>query len=134
MWGIRVTGPKAASAQPFVGIVDCGASFSAVNWAAARLLGLLDASGDLKGPRGPDVISLGESTPAGTVALGGGGVHLAERCTSLAGLVVANLCGSCTVLWAHGYWEVVTLLLGCGCGRVCLQVLTAGRCRTRPQT
>jgi hypothetical protein len=25
VWGIRVTGPKAASSQPFVGIVDCGA-------------------------------------------------------------------------------------------------------------
>lgn len=59
VWGIRVTSPTAASAQPFVGIVDCGASFSAVNWAAARLLGLLDSNGDLKGPRGPDVISLG---------------------------------------------------------------------------
>lgn len=61
VWGIRVTGPKAASPQPFVGIVDCGASFSAVNFAAARLLGLLDSSGTLKGPRGPDVISLGEN-------------------------------------------------------------------------
>lgn len=60
VWGIRVTGPKAASSQPFVGIVDCGASFSAVNFAAARLLGLLDSSGNLSGPRGPDVISLGE--------------------------------------------------------------------------
>jgi hypothetical protein len=59
VWGIRVTSPTAASPQPFVGIVDCGASFSAVNWAAARLLGLLDSNGDLKGPRGPDVISLG---------------------------------------------------------------------------
>jgi hypothetical protein len=59
VWGIRCTSPGAASPQPFVGIVDCGASFSAVNWAAARLLGLLDARGDLKGPRGPDVISLG---------------------------------------------------------------------------
>ena len=60
----------AASAQPFVGIVDCGASFSAVNWAAARLLGLLDANGDLQGPRGPNVISLGESAP-GIGLLGG---------------------------------------------------------------
>jgi len=59
VWGIRTTSPKAASSQPFVGIVDCGASFSAVNWAAARLLGLLDSNGNLKGPRGPDVISLG---------------------------------------------------------------------------
>eukprot|EP00581_Thalassiosira_minuscula_P005836 CAMPEP_0183745718 /NCGR_PEP_ID=MMETSP0737-20130205/66388_1 /TAXON_ID=385413 /ORGANISM="Thalassiosira miniscula, Strain CCMP1093" /LENGTH=471 /DNA_ID=CAMNT_0025981397 /DNA_START=119 /DNA_END=1537 /DNA_ORIENTATION=- len=28
------------SAQPFLGVVDCGASFSVVNWAAAPLLGL----------------------------------------------------------------------------------------------
>lgn len=64
MWGIRLTGPKAASSQPFVGIVDCGASFSAVNFAAARLLGLLEPNGDLKGPHGPDVISLGTNMRA----------------------------------------------------------------------
>lgn len=63
VWGIRVTGPKGASAQPFVGIVDCGASFSAVNFAAARLLGLLGPNGELKGPRGPDVISIGKNMP-----------------------------------------------------------------------
>jgi hypothetical protein len=57
--GIRTTGKGAASPQPFVGIVDCGASFSAVNWAAARLLGLLEPNGDLKGKRGPDIMSLG---------------------------------------------------------------------------
>lgn len=28
------------AAQPFLGVVDCGASFSVVNWAAASLLGL----------------------------------------------------------------------------------------------
>ncbi|KAF6250944.1 hypothetical protein COO60DRAFT_1298685 [Scenedesmus sp. NREL 46B-D3] len=57
--GMRTTGRDAASPQPFVGIVDCGASFSAVNWAAARLLGLLQPNGDLRGRRGPDIMSLG---------------------------------------------------------------------------
>jgi len=39
--GIRVTSPNApAPQQPLVGILDCGASFSAVNWAAAKYLGL----------------------------------------------------------------------------------------------
>jgi hypothetical protein len=57
--GIRTTGRDAASPQPFVGIVDCGASFSAVNWAAAQLLGLLQPNGDLKEKRGPDIMTLG---------------------------------------------------------------------------
>eukprot|EP00878_Enallax_costatus_P026920 GHUV01028932.1.p1 GENE.GHUV01028932.1~~GHUV01028932.1.p1 ORF type:complete len:220 (-),score=61.96 GHUV01028932.1:1024-1683(-) len=57
--GIRATGTGAAAPQPFVGIVDCGASFSAVNWAAARLLGLLGPDGRLLGRQGPDIMSLG---------------------------------------------------------------------------
>lgn len=57
--GIRVTSKDAPVPQPLVGIVDCGASFSAVNWAAARLLGLLDSNGNLKGKKGPDILSLG---------------------------------------------------------------------------
>ncbi|KAF8058088.1 Prep [Scenedesmus sp. PABB004] len=57
--GIRATSPAAAAAQPFVGIVDSGASFSAVNWAAARLLGLAGPDGELRGKRGPDILSLG---------------------------------------------------------------------------
>eukprot|EP00882_Tetradesmus_deserticola_P001300 GHRQ01001405.1.p1 GENE.GHRQ01001405.1~~GHRQ01001405.1.p1 ORF type:complete len:396 (+),score=134.85 GHRQ01001405.1:46-1233(+) len=57
--GIRTTGRDAASPQPFVGIVDCGASFSAVNLAAARLLGLTQPDGSLRGRRGPDILSLG---------------------------------------------------------------------------
>lgn len=57
--GIRITSRDAASPQPCVGIVDCGASFSAVNWAAARLLGLTDAAGNLRGKKGPDILSLG---------------------------------------------------------------------------
>lgn len=38
--GLRVTSPTATSKQPVVGILDCGASFSCVNWAAAKFLGL----------------------------------------------------------------------------------------------
>ena len=38
--GIRVTSTTATSKQPVVGILDCGASFSCVNWAAAKYLGL----------------------------------------------------------------------------------------------
>ena len=39
--GIRVTSTNAPSPrQPLVGILDCGASFSAVNWAAAKYLAL----------------------------------------------------------------------------------------------
>ncbi|KAL4421485.1 hypothetical protein ABPG75_010776 [Micractinium tetrahymenae] len=40
--GIRATSPAAAQrgGQPFVGILDCGASFSALNWKAAVLAGL----------------------------------------------------------------------------------------------
>lgn len=39
--GIRVTSTNAPGPrQPLVGILDCGASFSAVNWAAAKFLGL----------------------------------------------------------------------------------------------
>lgn len=35
VWGIRVTGPKAASSQPFVGIVDCGARVICVGMVAS---------------------------------------------------------------------------------------------------
>lgn len=38
LYGIRVSAP--GSQQPVVGIIDCGASFSAINWAAAGFLGL----------------------------------------------------------------------------------------------
>jgi hypothetical protein len=41
---VSVTAPKGESgnitAQPFLGVVDCGAYFSIVNWKAAALLGL----------------------------------------------------------------------------------------------
>lgn len=44
--GIRATspaalsGPRGGGPQPFVGLLDCGASFSALNWQAAALAGL----------------------------------------------------------------------------------------------
>eukprot|EP00879_Flechtneria_rotunda_P012157 GHRR01012697.1.p1 GENE.GHRR01012697.1~~GHRR01012697.1.p1 ORF type:complete len:211 (+),score=60.25 GHRR01012697.1:694-1326(+) len=57
--GIRATSDSATAPQPFVGIVDCGASFSAVNYAAARILGLLGPDGRLVGRKGPEIMSLG---------------------------------------------------------------------------
>lgn len=38
--GIRATSPASKAGQPFIGIIDCGASFSAINWKAAALAGL----------------------------------------------------------------------------------------------
>lgn len=38
LYGIRVTAPGAK--QPILGFIDCGATFSAINWAAAGFLGL----------------------------------------------------------------------------------------------
>ena len=44
--GIRLTSAdQPQGTQPMVGIIDCGAAFSAVNWAGAQLLGL-PAKGD----------------------------------------------------------------------------------------
>lgn len=44
LYGIRVSAPPSAGGddprQPVLGFIDCGASFSAVNWAAASCLGL----------------------------------------------------------------------------------------------
>lgn len=37
---VRSASEKQQQQQPFVGIIDCGSSFTAVNWEAARLLGL----------------------------------------------------------------------------------------------
>ncbi|GBF88288.1 hypothetical protein Rsub_01000 [Raphidocelis subcapitata] len=55
---IRATSPGAPSPQPFTALLDCGASFSAINWAAARLVGL-PAKGDRAYQRGPQIYSLG---------------------------------------------------------------------------
>ena len=38
--------------QPFVGIIDCGASFSAINWQAAALAGLPPQGSSVYGPPG----------------------------------------------------------------------------------
>lgn len=38
--GMRVTSTDASSKQPLIGLLDCGASFSVCNWAAAKYLGL----------------------------------------------------------------------------------------------
>eukprot|EP00899_Mesostigma_viride_P006454 jgi/Mesvir1/1580/Mv14549-RA.1 len=68
--GIRVTAPAVSAAgargrpdgttsiQPLVGILDCGASFSAVNWAAAALLGL-PPKGDKSWDKAPKLFSVG---------------------------------------------------------------------------
>ena len=39
LYGIRVSSPN-GSGQPILGFIDCGSTFSAVNWAAAKYLGL----------------------------------------------------------------------------------------------
>eukprot|EP00986_Skeletonema_menzelii_P017605 scaffold20700_cov147-Skeletonema_menzelii.AAC.2 len=49
---VSANAPKGSSgndvlAQPFLGVVDCGASFSVVNWKAASLLGLPPQSDDV---------------------------------------------------------------------------------------
>lgn len=38
--GIRIISTNQALAQPMVGIIDCGSSFTIVNWAAADMIGL----------------------------------------------------------------------------------------------
>jgi hypothetical protein len=74
--GIRATAPAAAggngagSSQPFVGIVDCGASFSALNWKAAALAGL-PPKGDPSYATGRDGRPAPGSGGAGGVAVVG---------------------------------------------------------------
>lgn len=46
------------AAQPFLGVVDCGASFSVVNWAAASLLGL-PPQNDASWNKAPAVTGMG---------------------------------------------------------------------------
>jgi hypothetical protein len=62
--GIRVTSPAVSkdgpgSFQPFVGILDCGSSFSAVNWLAAKLIGLPPPSDTDTYLNGPGIMSIG---------------------------------------------------------------------------
>jgi hypothetical protein len=65
---------RLVAAQPFLGVVDCGASFSVVNWAAASLLGLPPQSDKSYYGRRPSVIGLGvdgqpQLLPTATVGL-----------------------------------------------------------------
>ena len=65
---------RVVAAQPFLGVVDCGASFSVVNWAAAPLLGLPPQSDKSYYDRRPSVIGLGvdgqpQLLPTATVGL-----------------------------------------------------------------
>jgi hypothetical protein len=54
--GIRLSAPEAN--QPVLGFLDCGATFSAVNWSAAKLLGLPDkGASDYK--TGPAIDAIG---------------------------------------------------------------------------
>lgn len=60
-------------AQPFLGVVDCGASFSVINWAAAQLLGL-PSQNDKSYEQRPRVVGLGvdgqpQLLPTATVGL-----------------------------------------------------------------
>eukprot|EP00877_Chromochloris_zofingiensis_P014880 jgi/Chrzof1/9646/Cz04g10250.t1 len=57
--GIRTTSTSPyAVQQPFVGIVDCGSSFSALNWSAAQLAGL-PPKGDRAYANSPKIFGLG---------------------------------------------------------------------------
>lgn len=63
----------AVAAQPFLGVVDCGASFSVINWAAAPLLGL-PPQNDKSYEQRPKVVGLGvdgqpQLLPTATVGL-----------------------------------------------------------------
>jgi hypothetical protein len=54
--GIRVTTPT--SKQPILGFLDCGSSFSVVNWKAAEILGLPPKS-DSAYKKGPKIAAFG---------------------------------------------------------------------------
>lgn len=64
--GTRITGKPATgkskpgpTKQPFIGIIDSGATFSAVNWEAAKLLGLAPKSHILKYLGSPGIMAVG---------------------------------------------------------------------------
>lgn len=52
-------GSGGVSAQPYLGVVDCGSSFSIVNWAAAPLLGLPPRSDQNAYKKNPAVTGMG---------------------------------------------------------------------------
>lgn len=56
--GIRVTSAGRGGQQPFLGFLDCGSTFSCVNWKAANLLGLPPKNDPLY-DMGPAVAALG---------------------------------------------------------------------------
>ncbi|KAL3759282.1 hypothetical protein ACHAWU_002083 [Discostella pseudostelligera] len=67
------TGTTVVAAQPFLGVVDCGASFTVINWAAAPLLGL-PPQNDKSYEQRPKVVGLGvdgqpQLLPTATVGL-----------------------------------------------------------------
>ena len=57
--GIRVTSASSSKQQPILGFLDCGSTFSAINWSAARFLGLPDQSDVKYYGKGPVVAAVG---------------------------------------------------------------------------
>ncbi|MGK3743809.1 MAG: hypothetical protein ACI90V_010668 [Bacillariaceae sp.] len=56
--GIRVTTPEQSNSQPILGFLDCGSSFSCINWKAAQALGLPPKNDPLY-RNGPTIAALG---------------------------------------------------------------------------
>ena len=56
--GIRVSSPDRQSGQPILGILDCGSTFSCINWKAAQALGL-PPQNDPMYRSGPAISALG---------------------------------------------------------------------------
>eukprot|EP00854_Cymbomonas_tetramitiformis_P020141 gene20141-24109_t len=58
--GIRLTSAQQlAGSQPIVGIIDCGSSFSVVNWAGAELLGLPPKGDRAAYSNSPTILGIG---------------------------------------------------------------------------
>jgi hypothetical protein len=60
--GVRVAagdGPSDRPLQPVLGLIDCGSTFSVVNWSAARILGLPTNPSDPVYQKGPRIVALG---------------------------------------------------------------------------
>ncbi len=56
--GIRISTPDRKNGQPILGFLDCGSTFSCINWKAAKILGL-PAKNDPMYRNGPAVRALG---------------------------------------------------------------------------